>query len=126
MSSVPREIGLSNGEKLTLWYATTHLTFNRGIESKWHAALRQEYVSQAFYRKGTNGEYYTIMAYQQGHRPSAKAPIWGIYRVEYLPGSLYHQQGKFTLLRGALVKRDALARFADTVKDEQGSPERTF
>ena len=120
MNNVQRVIGLSNGKKLTLWYATTHLTFHWGIESRWQAKQRNEYVSQALYDRGNDGGHYAIMAYQRGHRPSAKAPIWGIYRVEAHPGSLYHTEGNFTLLKGGLTKRAVFAQIADIVKDDPG------
>jgi hypothetical protein len=60
------------------------------------------------------------MAYQQGQRPSAKAPIWGIYRIEAHPGSLYHPAGSFTMLKGQLTRREAFAQIAEIVKDDPG------
>lgn len=120
MNKAQRSIEISNGKQLTLWYATTHLTFHWGIESKWHAKQRNENVSQAFYDRGNDGGHYAIMAYQQGQKPSAKAPIWGIYRVEAHPGSLYRPEGCFTMLKGQLTRREAFAQIAEIVKDDPG------
>lgn len=118
MYDVPRVV-TANGLTLALWYATTHRTFHWGIESRAEATKRNEYVSQAFYER-RDGQNYSIMAYTQGQRPSAKAPIWGIYRVEAHVGSLYRTNGKFTLLKGDMTRREALACIVDMVKDDSG------
>src|ERR1700719_2823420 len=114
-----RTIALQDGQELRLWYATTHHTFHWGIEGKGQARERNEYVSRALYHKW-NVRYFAIMAYQQGSKPSAKSPIWGIYRVETPPGSGNYPEGYFTLLKGNLTRLETFAQIADVVKDDPG------
>ena len=106
---MPKMFPLPDGRHLRGGHSTTHR------DRRWPT----RYVSRIWYNR-SDGAAYVIMAYQHEQPPSARQCLWGIYRVEEWPGNFYYPEGNYALLKGPMIRRDALGCLVEEIRDDPG------